>query len=164
MIKKFLFFFLFLVVLVGCNFQSPTAFSEEVLNDSFLDVNNKSIELKEILNNNKGQKILINAWASWCRDCVAGFPNLKEFQKNNPTVKYVFLSTDRSVFSWKKAIKKYNIKGEHYFMKNGLNSDFGDFLNSNWIPRYLVVNENGAISLFKAKKITDKRIVEALKK
>ncbi len=164
MIKIFLFFFLFLVVLVGCNFQSQTAFSEEVLNDSFLDFNNKQIELKEILNNNKGQKILINAWASWCRDCVAGFPNLKEFQKNNPTVKYVFLSTDRSVFSWKKAIKKYNIKGEHYFMKNGLNSDFGDFLNSNWIPRYLVVNENGAISLFKAKKITDKRIVEALKK
>ena len=49
-------------------------------------------------------------------------------------------------------------------MKNGLNSAFGDFLNSNWIPRYLVVNENGTIDLFKAKKITDKRIVEALKK
>jgi thiol-disulfide isomerase/thioredoxin len=164
MIKNFLFFLLFLFVLVGCNFEPPTAFSEEALNDSFFDINNKSIELKEILNNNKGQKILINAWASWCRDCIVGFPDLKEFQKNNPTVKYVFLSTDRSVFNWKKAIKKYNIKGEHYFMKNGLNSDFGEFLNSNWIPRYLVVNENGKIGLFKAKKITDKRIVEALKK
>ena len=134
------------------------------MNDSFFNLNNKSIEFKEILNNHKGQKILINVWASWCRDCVVGFPNLKEFQKNNPTVKYVFLSTNRSVFSWKKAIKKYDIKGEHYFMKNGLNSDFGDFLNSNWIPRYLVVNENGTIDLFKAKKISDKRIVEALKK
>ena len=164
MLKKSSFLVLILFVFVGCDFNSPTNFTEKAMNDSFFDVNNKSIELKEILNNHKEQKILINVWASWCRDCVVGFPNLKEFQKNNPAVKYVFLSTNRSVFSWKKAIKKYDIKGENYYMKNGLNSDFGDFLNSNWIPRYLVVNENGTIDLFKAKKITDKRIVEALKK
>ena len=68
------------------------------------------------------------------------------------------------MFRWKKAIDKDNIEGEHYFMKNGLNGDFGDFLNSNWTSRYMVVNEKGVIELFKAKKITDKRIVEALKK
>ena len=45
-----------------------------------------------------------------------------------------------------------------------MNGDFGDFLNSNWIPRYLVVNENGFVDLFKANTITDKRIVNALKK
>ena len=164
MLKKTSFLFLILFVFVGCDFNAPTAFTEKALNDSFFDLNNKSIELKEILNQHKGQKILINVWASWCRDCIVGFPNLKAFQKKNPNMKFVFLSTNRSVFSWKKAIKKHDLKGEHYFMKNGLNSDFGDFLNSNWIPRYLVVNEKGAIDLFKAKKITDKRIVEALKK
>jgi thiol-disulfide isomerase/thioredoxin len=164
MIKKITFFSLFSLVLVGCNLKSPTNFTEEVLNDSFFDSNNKSIQFKEILAKNRGQKTLINVWASWCGDCITGFPHLKEFQKNNPTVKYVFLSTDRSVFSWKKAIEKYNLKGEHYFLKNGLNSAFGDFLNSNWIPRYLLLNENGTIDLFKAKKITDKSIVEALKK
>lgn len=164
MIKKTSFFSFFFLIFIGCNFQSPTTFSEEALNDSFFDNNNKSILLKEIIAENKGKKIVINIWASWCRDCVVGMPDLKEFQKNNPTVKYVFLSTNRSIFSWKKAIQKYDIQGEHYFMKNGLNSAFGDFLNSNWIPRYLVVDENGMINLFKAKKITDKRIVEALKK
>lgn len=164
MIKKASFFSLIFLIFIGCNFQSPTTFSEEVLNDSFFDINNKSIQLKEILAKNKGQKIVINVWASWCKDCIVGMPDLKEFQKNNPTVKTIFLSTNRSIFSWKKAIQRYDIKGEHYFMKNGLNSAFGDFLNSNWIPRYLVVNENGTISLFKAKEITDKRIVEALKK
>ena len=113
MLKKSSFLVLILFVFVGCDFNSPTNFTEKAMNDSFFDVNNKSIELKEILNNHKEQKILINVWASWCRDCVVGFPNLKEFQKNNPAVKYVFLSTNRSVFSWKKAIKKYDIKGEH---------------------------------------------------
>ena len=164
MIKKVSTFLLLSLILIGCNFNSPTNFSKEALEDSFFDINNTSTQLKEILENNKGQKILINVWASWCRDCVVGFPNLKEFQKNNPDVKYVFLSIDRSVYRWKKAIEKYKIKGEHYFMKSGLNSAFGDFLNSNWTPRYLVINEKGQIDLFKAKKITDKSIVEALKK
>ncbi len=164
MIKKITIFLLLSLIIAGCSFKSPTNFTEEALNDSFFDINNKSIQFKEILTKHKGQKILINVWASWCRDCVVGFPDLKEFQKNNPTVKYVFLSTNRSVFSWKKAIDKYKLKGDHYFLKNGLNSAFGDFLNSNWVPRYLVVNENGTLDLFKAKKITDKSIVEALKK
>ncbi len=164
MIKKITLFLLLSLILAGCNLKSPTNFTEEALKDSFFDINNKSIQFKEILTKHKGQKILINVWASWCRDCVVGFPNLKEFQKNNPTVKYVFLSTNRSVFSWKKAIDKYELQGDHYFVKNGLNSAFGDFLNSNWVPRYLVVNENGTLDLFKAKKITDKSIVEALKK
>ncbi|MFN0727896.1 TlpA family protein disulfide reductase [Polaribacter gochangensis] len=164
MIKKITLFLLLSLILAGCNLKSPTNFTDEALKDSFFDINNKSIQFKEILTKHKGQKILINVWASWCRDCVVGFPNLKEFQKNNPTVKYVFLSTNRSVFSWKKAIDKYELQGDHYFLKNGLNSAFGDFLNSNWVPRYLVVNENGTLDLFKAKKITDKSIVEALKK
>lgn len=164
MIKKNTFFFGLILILTGCSMSNPSTFSEKAQNESFLDLNHTSVFFKDILSKNKGHKILINVWASWCSDCVAGFPNLKEFQKNNPKVKPVFLSIDRSVFRWKKAIDKYNIEGEHYFIKNGLNGDFGDFLNSNWTPRYMVVNEKGVIELFKAKKITDKRIVEALKK
>ena len=164
MFKKKTFLVLTLLVFASCNFNSPTNFTEKTLEDSFYDLNNKSIELKQILQQNKGQKILFNIWASCCKDCIVGMPDLIAFQKKHPTVKYVFLSIDRSMFRWKTAVEKYRIKGQHFFMKNGLNSAFGDFLNSNWIPRYLVVNENGTIDLFKAKKITDKRIVEALKK
>ena len=165
MFKKTIIFFLFIFVLIGCNFNTPTDFADNALKDNtFINIDHKTIDFQTILNQYKGKKILINVWASWCRDCIVGMDDLKEFQKENPTVKYVFLSTDRSIFRWEKAMKKYSLQGDHYFMKNGLNSGFGDFLNSNWIPRYLVVNENGTINLFKAKKITDKRIVEALKK
>ena len=148
----------------SCNLETPSEFSEKALNDSFYTLDNKSILLKEILNKHKGKKIVINVWASWCKDCVVGMPNLREFQKNNPQAVYLFLSINRNMHSWKKAIDRFDIKGDHYFVKQGLVGDFGDFLNSNWIPRYLVVNENGTIDLFKAKKITDPRIVEALKK
>jgi hypothetical protein len=46
-------------------------------------------------------------------------------------------------------------------MKNG---DLVDFLNVSWIPRYLVVDEKGSITLFKATDASDKDIITALKK
>lgn len=159
MIKRYI---VILLVIAGC--ASPTEFSEQALNDSFIALDGESVQLKEILETHKGKKILINVWASWCRDCVVGFPKYKEFQQEFPEVKYVMLSTNRNINSWKKAIAHYQLKGEHYFIKQGMDGDFGDFLNSNWIPRYLVVNENGFVDLFKAKSIKDPRIVEALKK
>ena len=152
------------LIFSSCTFESPTEFSDLALNDRFVSTQNKEVQLKNIINKHKGKKLLINVWASWCKDCVLGFPNLKAFQKKHPNVEYVFISIDRNLRQWKNAIKKYNLEGEHYYMDGGMDSEFGNFLNSNWIPRYMVVNENGFLDLFKAKKITDSRIVEALKK
>ena len=46
-------------------------------------------------------------------------------------------------------------------MKKG---DLVEFLNVSWIPRYIVVNEKGEITLFKATDASDKDIIRALKK
>ena len=152
------------LLLSGCALTTPTTFSEEALNDTMLNIQQKELPFKDILKAHKGKKVLLNVWASWCRDCLVALPKLKDFQRANPDVSYVFVSTDRNAAVWKKALKKYNIKGAHYFMKDGMDSAFGNFLNSNWIPRYLVINENGFVDLFKAKQITDIRIANALKK
>lgn len=153
-----------MLFIVGCTFRTPVEFSEEALGDHFFTVDNKEVQLMDILKTYKGEKMLINVWASWCKDCIVAIPKMKELQAKFPNVTYVFISSDRNVNAWKKALKKYKIHGEHYFMKNGMDSGFANFLNSNWIPRYLVVNEIGFVDLFKATKITDKRIVNALKK
>jgi len=64
----------------------------------------------------------------------------------------------------KKIAHIYALNADHYYMMEGKKGAFGDFLNLWWIPRYVVVNESGEITLFKATKITDKNILEALKK
>ena len=75
------------------------------------------------------------------------------------------MPVDEKNTSWKRGIQKFKIDGEHYNFPKGMNTgDFVDFINLSWIPRYLVIDENGNISLFKATKSSDKRIVEALKK
>ncbi len=163
MYKKITFLIL-IVFSFSCSFETPTKFTNEALQETLYQTDNTETTLQKVLKKYKGEKVLLNVWASWCRDCIVALPKLKELQKEFPDVNYVFLSTDRNLYSWKKALDKYKIEGSHFFVEKGMDGDLGDFLNSNWIPRYLVVNENGFVDLFKAKKITDVRIVNALKK
>ena len=90
-------------------------------------------------------------------------PKVKALQKQYPNATYLFLSLDKKQTVWKKGIKKYKVTGEHYFMQSGWDGAFGAFVNLDWIPRYMVVDSNGNIKLFKATKANDKAIAKALK-
>ena len=156
----------FLVILLSffsCNTEKPTQFSEEALNDTFITLQGENIQFKDILSKHKGQTILIDVWASWCRDCVKGMPKVKEIQKENSDVVYLFLSLDKNISSWKKGIDKHQVKGEHYYMQSGWKGPFGEFLDLDWIPRYLVIDKQGNIKLYKATKATDKNILKLLR-
>ena len=157
---KKLLFILYVLLLFGC--EKPTQFSEVALEETFLNWNEEEVTFKEMMNQYKGSKVLIDIWASWCKDCIVTLPQLKTLQKNHPDVKFVFLSLDKTPKSWKNGVERFQIEGEHYFMQGGKKGAFGDFLNVWWIPRYVVLNEEGEITLYKATKITDKNIVEAL--
>ncbi|MGB1283571.1 MAG: TlpA family protein disulfide reductase [Polaribacter sp.] len=155
----------FILFLTSCHFETPTEFSEKALNDTALSLDGTSIRIKKIIQQYKGKKILIDVWASWCADCIKGLPKIKDLQKEFPKVVFLFLSVDKNNATWKKAIQRFQIKGKHYNLPNGMkDGDFVDFIRLNWIPRYLVINENGFVDLFKATKATDKNIVLALKK
>ena len=157
--KKLRIVFLFLII--GC--QSPTRFTKEVLNEKFVSIAQQDVTFQNILLKHQGNKILIDIWASWCRDCIVTLPELKKLQQENATVHFVFLSLDKSKERWIRAINRLKIKGDHYYMAKGKKGAFGKFLGLWWIPRYVVVDELGEITLFKATKITDKNILKALK-
>ena len=75
----------------------------------------------------------------------------------------MFLSADRNLETWKRSIDKHNIEGEHYFMPNGTKGLLGDFVDIDWIPRYMVVDANGNIELFEAIEADDPSIKNILK-
>jgi len=163
--KHFLFICFACVVLMACQAkETPKQFSEKALNDTFVSLDGEVLSFSSILNKYKGKTIFIDVWASWCKDCLEGMPNVKELQKQNKDIVYLFLSLDKTTESWKKGIEKYDVQGEHYFMQSGWKGDFGEFLNLDWIPRYLVVDENQNIILYKAIKVTDNNLKEVLKK
>ena len=111
MIKKNTFFFGLILILTGCSMSNPSTFSEKAQNESFLNLNHTSVLFKDILSKNKGHKILVNVWASWCSDCVAGFPDLKEFQKNNPKSNLYFYQLIEVCFVGKRLLINTILRG-----------------------------------------------------
>ncbi|MGB1308407.1 MAG: TlpA family protein disulfide reductase [Oceanihabitans sp.] len=161
--KKFLHIFLISLLIVSCTAQeAPTKFTEAALNDTFVSTNNQNILFKEILEKHKGKTILIDVWASWCGDCIKGLPKVKALQNNNKEVVFVFLSADRSISKWKNGINKHQVKGDHYFMPKGMKSVFSKSIGLNWIPRYMLVDPEGGIKLYKAIKADNKQLLNAL--
>ena len=154
-------FVLLTIIFFGCG-DPPIQFTDEALNEETLTLNGESITLGDVLGNYKGKTVLIDVWASWCGDCISGMPTVKELQKEFSNVEFVFLSVDRNEAAWKRGIKRYGVNGDHYFIPKGQKGALGDFLNSNWIPRYMVIDPQGTITLYKAKRATDSRIKEAL--
>lgn len=159
---KKIIFLLVTTVFMSCNFEKPTQFSEKALQNKMISLNEKTLTFKEVVEKHKGKKIVIDVWASWCADCIKGLPTVKELQKEFPEVVFLFLSVDKKKAAWKKGITRFKIEGEHYLVNGDFDAEFSDFLGLSWIPRYLVVDEKGGITLFKATKATDKNIVKAL--
>lgn len=151
------------IAFASCNAQNSTEFSNEALNDTFVSLDGKELPFKDIISQYKGKKVLIDVWASWCGDCIKGMPKVVDLQNKYKDVVYLFLSLDKSDEDWKLGIKKYNVQGEHYFLTSGWKGAFGKFVNLDWIPRYMVIDENGKIKMFKAVHADDSKVTDALK-
>ena len=161
--KKLLLVALFITTVLSCQNRVETQFSEAALNDQFVALSGESVEFKTILENHKGKTLFIDVWASWCKDCLEGLPSVKVLQEKYPEVDFVFLSLDKSQNAWKKGIDRLQIKGDHYFMQSGWKGAMGTFLDLDWIPRYLIVNLEGKIVVYKAIKTKDKNLRKHLK-
>ena len=161
--KKTIQVFLISILFISCKAQeTPTQFTEQALNDTLISYQGENITFKNILEKHKGKTILIDVWASWCGDCVKGMPKVKVLQETNTEVVFLFLSADKSFQSFKKGINKYQVKGEHYFMPKGMKSVLSKSIYLDWIPRYLIIDPQGNIKLYKAIKADNSKLLKAL--
>ena len=161
--KKLLFSFLLGSTLLNCQSDKITVFSEAALNDKFITIDENVVPFSAILEQHKGQTIFIDVWASWCKDCRKSLPKVKELKQEFPEMSFVFLSLDKSLGAWKKGIQTYNLQGDHYFMQSGWKGAMGTFLDLDWIPRYLIIDPDGKIVVYKAIKTKDKNLRKYLK-
>ena len=161
--KNNLLVFLFVTTLLSCQNRVETQFSEAALNDEFVTLNGDTVLFKTILEKHLGNTVFIDVWASWCKDCLEGLPSVKELQQKHPKVDFVYLSLDKTQKAWKKGIDRLEIKGDHYFMQSGWKGAMGTFLDLDWIPRYMIIDKQGSIKVFKAIKTTDITLLNNLK-
>lgn len=144
--------------------KNNNAFNPVTLNKEFDDNDGNKISFQKILDKHKGNAIVIDVWASWCPDCIKGFPELKNLQEKYPTTAFVFLSLDKTKDKWKEAIKKYDLQGDHYYLNEKMKDEFGTSIELDWIPRYIVVDTQGNIALKKAIVANDSLLIKTLDK
>ena len=128
-----------------------TKFSKEALAQKLQDTNGKEISMTEILKQNKGKILILDFWAGWCRDCLKAFPKAKELEENNPNVNFVFLSLERSKDGFLKSLDKHEMTDKkNYWFSSGWKNDFNNYIDLNWIPRYVVVDQKSEIAKYYA--------------
>ena len=167
--KKIILAFGVLVSSFVCAQKAPavnkTEFSSQVLQQKIVSSEGKKVTIAEVLEEHKGKILLLDFWASWCRDCILALPKTKELLEQNPNVEFVYFSLDRSMEQWKKGLEKYDIASkENYWFDEGWKNSFNDYIDLNWVPRFLLVDQSGKIAHYYAISPTDENLVSTIQK
>ncbi|MDC8105444.1 MULTISPECIES: TlpA family protein disulfide reductase [Chryseobacterium] len=142
-----------------------TSFSKEALQQKLENEEGKSITMQEILNQHKGKVVVIDFWAGWCRDCLKALPKAQELEKNNPNIDFVFLSLERSKEGFDKSLERFDMKDkDNYWFASGWKNDFNNYIDLNWIPRYMVIDQKSAIAKYYAISPEDPEIQATINK
>ena len=147
---------------ISCT-QAQTEFKKETANFNLKNLDGENNQFKRILRDNYGKITVIEVWASWCGDCVKNMNKIKELQVAYPDLNYVFLSVDKTSEAWIKGIEKHEIKGKHYLIPDGMKGEFGKSIDLDWIPRYIILDKNGKIVLYRAIETDFDKINETIK-
>jgi thiol-disulfide isomerase/thioredoxin len=142
--------------------QAQTEFSKESLTAKLINSENQGITFEEILKQNQGKTLVIEVWASWCSDCVKSMPQVKKLKEKFPEVAFVNLSCDKTFDAWKSGIEKHEVTGENYLISDGMKGEFGSSIKLDWIPRFIVIDKEGKIVLFRAIEKDFDKIIESI--
>jgi thiol-disulfide isomerase/thioredoxin len=128
------------------------------------DENKKATTLSAIIEANKGKLIYIDFWASWCAPCRAAFPGSRKLHEafKNREIVFLYLSTDANFEAWKKANQYEKLTENSYLIINPKTSEYLKKLAIDFIPRYVIINSNGAISNSEAPSPDSEKIIQEL--
>lgn len=153
----------------GFSQQAPKVlkktFSKEALAQKLENEEGKTVTIQQILDQHKGKVLVIDFWAGWCRDCLNALPKAKELEENNTDIDFVFLSLDRSKEGFGKSMERFDLKDkENYWFATGWKNDFNNYIDLNWIPRYMVIDQKSAIARYYAISPEDPEIQATINK
>jgi len=167
--KKILLVIVLLFYTAGYSQKPVTAvkneFTEKVLQQKIMSFDGKKITVGEVLKPYEGKVLIIDFWASWCRDCILALPKTEEIKNRFPEVEFVYFSLDRTYDQWKKGLDKYGIAGQkNYWFDEGWKNSFNNYIELNWVPRFIVIDQQGKIADYYAISPEDPELLETLRR
>ena len=122
--------------------QPGTAAPDFTLND----LSGKPVRLSDF----RGKTVVLVFWASWCPDCRAEVPQLKEmYAAADPAkVSFVSVSYDRAFDALKQFVAENALPGVQLFDPAGKkDSALGAAYGVQWIPSLYLINPEGKVAV-----------------
>jgi len=121
--------------------------SNEVLNSVLYTTKQEKTTLREVLAQLKGNAVLIDFWASWCKTCAREMEFSKEMEKNykGQKIVFLFLSTDTDYKQWLLGLGRVNIEGKHYRIEETSKKEIKNYFKIKGIPYYVLLDKEGYI-------------------
>lgn len=95
----------------------------------------------------KGNDVLIDFWASWCKTCAREMEYTLDLQKNfeGKPIVFLFISTDTDYKQWLLGLGRVNVPGKHYRIDESSKKQIKEFLKIKGIPYYVLLDKESYI-------------------
>ena len=106
----------------------------------------------------RGSYLVIDFWATWCAPCIEEAPIYKRIaaKYEDKNVKFISISLDQDIDSWKKFVIKRKWDGDHYWFGNNTDDPFLSLAYSETklkdktlvvitLPKYIIISPTGEI-------------------
>lgn len=133
-------------------------------NFELYDIENNLVSLRDL----KGKVVYINIWATWCKPCVREIPHLNKLEKEfrDKKIHFVSINKNDSKDRWAKMVNDMELSGIQLYAPDNNISFFTKYVVQA-IPRFILIDKNGKIIEYNAKRPSDpllkKQLEELLK-
>jgi len=111
----------------------------------------------------KGRYVYIDCWGVYCPACFAMMPYLNKLEEQfeHENIAFVSICLSKDEQRWKSLIEKYEIDGVKLLARDA--KGINDFYNIRYIPRFILIDKDGAIISSSALRPDDKALPALLK-
>jgi thiol-disulfide isomerase/thioredoxin len=103
--------------------------------------------VEDVIERNKGKVIYIDIWATWCGPCREEFPYTKKLEEQfSNNVVFAFLCIESGEKAYLNLLKKFQLRGQHYFIDEIESKKISEKYTLRGIPHYMLIDKKGKIA------------------
>lgn len=107
---------------------------------SLIDIDGKEVTLADF----SGKYALLDFWGTWCRYCVMGIPEMKEYyQKYSDKIEFVGIDCRETQEAWKAGVKKYALEWTNLY--NGYDQSLIVEYGIQGYPSKIIISPDGKV-------------------
>ena len=107
---------------------------------SLIDIDGKEVTLADF----SGKYALLDFWGTWCRYCVMGIPEMKEYyQKYSDKIEFVGIDCRETQEAWKAGVEKYALEWTNLY--NGYDQSLIVEYGIQGYPSKIIISPDGKV-------------------